>query len=63
MFSLPLPNQNKVDPRRAKEASSIRSIAIEYENLMHDCFPKLLRMRTARRILERDSQKEADKIR
>ena len=43
-----LPNQNKIDTRRAKTASSNQYMAIENVELMHECSPEHLRMGTVR---------------
>ena len=47
-FSLvALPNENKVDPRRVKRATTIQSRCKKKMKHMQECFPKQLRMRTA----------------
>ena len=38
-----LPEQSKVDPRRAQKASYIQ-YGVENGELMHECFPKHLRI-------------------
>ena len=48
VFTLILPNQNKVDLRRVNKASSIQYMAIEKVKLVHEYFPKHLHMGTAK---------------
>ena len=67
MFSLIAPpNQNKFDPRRTKKASFIQYGLLENEQLVHECFPKDLRMGTARmnedKVTEEEDKQESVKI-
>ena len=58
VFLITVLNQNKVEPRRAKKASTIQYDNKKNVELMHECFPKHLHMGTAR--VKEDEETEGE---